>query len=286
MKTAVLGDTGMLGSMVRGVLHSDGIETVGYNRSNGLRVEYDLDTYQMLDNVVDPDVKFIINCVGAIKPVFNDPNNVLNAVYTNSIFPRELADWANIKTVWGEGDKLVIHITTDCVFDGKDGWYTENSPHNAVDQYGKSKSLGEPDNCMVIRTSIIGPEWGGNKRSLVEWFLSQRDGETNGFMQHMWNGLTTTELSRCISDIIWHDLYCDGVYHLFSNDISKYELLEFMNRAWGLNIKVNPADAVRCNRTLRTFKDLNSILQPQSTIKMLEQMTSFIKMDRTEYETL
>jgi len=282
MKVAVLGDTGMLGSMLKGELYAQGLDVVGYNRSNGMGVEYNADMFKRIETVIDPSVTHVVNCIGAIKPVFDRPESELNAVYTNAVFPRELADWADCKTIWGEGEKKVIHITTDCVFDGADGWYTENSPHNALDNYGKSKSLGEPINCMTLRTSIIGPEWGGNKRSLVEWFLSNRGGEVNGYTNHMWNGVTTLELARCISDIIWNDMYTVGVKHLFSHDTSKFELLLLMNDAWELGIKVNPTEAgTPCNRTLRTIHEMNSILRPQSMSKMFEELRPLIEEDRT-----
>lgn len=274
MNVVVLGDTGMLGGMLRRYLEEVEVDVIGVSRKDGLAIHPVYHTASFLNKIpalLNPD--YIINCIGAIKPVFNDKNRLTEAIYTNAIFPHELIGWNHRFEVGAK----IIHITTDCVFDGRDGYYTEVSPHNPLDEYGKSKSLGEPEDCMVIRTSIIGPEWGGNKRSLVEWVLSQRGKEINGFTNHMWNGLTTLELSMLIADIMMNDLYYEGIQHLFSNDVNKYELLKWMNRIWDLGIKVNKAEAdTSCNRTLRTTKKLNGLLQPQTTFGMLENLKPYI----------
>jgi len=276
MKVAVLGDTGMLGGMLKRYLETrEGIDVVGFSRKDGLKV---CPTYHLPFEIAETldGVDYIVNCIGAIKPVFSDSSRLIEAIYTNAIFPHELVEMFP--------DTKVIHITTDCVFDGLDGCYTEKSLHNALDDYGKSKSLGESDDCMVIRTSIIGPEWGGNKRSLVEWVISNAGRELNGFANHIWNGLTTLELSRCIGDIMVNDMYANGVVHLYSNDISKYELLQLLNNAWELGIIVSPVPAkMFCNRTLRTTKGLNSILKPKRMHEMFEELRCFIEMDRAEY---
>jgi len=278
MKVAILGDTGMLGGMLKAELKAQGMNVVGLSRKDGLNIGPYYNEAQVLNsfNCLDsPD--FIVNCVGAIKPVFNDEARLTEAIYTNAIFPHELVSWNHRFEVGAR----IIHITTDCVFDGLDGYYTENSPHNATDDYGRSKSLGEPSNCMVLRTSIIGPEWGGNKRSLVEWFLSNKGREVNGYTNHMWNGLTTLELSSCISDIIAEDMYDNGTFHLFSSSVSKYELLKAMNRAWELGITANPIEAKTfCNRILMTVRELNSVLKPKSLHEMLEEMKYFVEMER------
>jgi dTDP-4-dehydrorhamnose reductase len=265
MKAVVLGDTGMLGSMVKEELYTQGIEVVGLSRKDGLVIhpEVGIESLEKFPELDDTD--YIINCIGAIKPVFDNKSRLTEAIYTNAVFPHELAAWYC--------HKKIIHITTDCVFDGIDGWYTENSVHKPSDAYGKSKSLGESEDCMVLRTSIVGPEWGGNKRSLVEWLLSNAGGEVNGFTNHLWNGL----------DIVWNDMYSNGTYHLFSHDIDKFSLILLMNNIWELGIKVSPAKAnFPYNRTLRTVHKLNSILKPQPMTKMLEDLTPFIKMDRLQ----
>jgi len=278
MKVVVLGDTGMLGGMLKRYLEKqDDIDVVGLSRKDGLNVGpyfNEAQTLNAIDVLDSPD--FIINCIGAIKPVFNDKARQTEAIYTNAVFPHELVSWNHRFEVGAK----IIHITTDCVFDGADGGYTEKRPHNALDDYGRSKSLGEPDDCMVLRTSIIGPEWNGNKRSLLQWFLGR--GNVNGYDNHIWNGLTTLELSRCISDIINMELYSNGTYHLFSNDVTKYELLRIMESWWKLGIAVHKTSAPHiCNRTLRTTKSLNNTLKPSGIEKMIEDLTPFIRRPRT-----
>ena len=280
MKIAILGDTGMLGQMVKGELRAEGFEVVGFNRSNGLNIEHDSKktNYDKLCSLIPDNVTYVINCMGAIKPQFN--KSPINSIFINAVFPHQLAQWAQEQTTWGNVKK-VFHITTDCVFDGNDGWYTDYFPHNTLDEYGKSKSLGEPSNCMVLRTSIIGPEWGGNNRSLVEWLLSCEGQTINGFTNHIWNGLTTLELAKSIGKIISGDLYKEDKFNLFSTDINKYELLNLMVDEWCLDIKVNPVEADNyCNRTLRTTKPLNSMLHHPNIQTMIRDLTKFIDMDR------
>ncbi len=292
MKIIVLGDTGMLGGMASRYFKSAGYNVVGLSRSNGFKVSSTQDISEMFFNlhteILDSKDVVVLNCIGAIKPVFNNPKNVAEAIYTNAIFPRQLADWIegwnnySKHSPFNEPDRpghnvKLIHITTDCVFSGNVGLYDEKSPHDALDEYGKSKSLGEPSNCMVIRTSIIGPEWNGNKKSLVEWLVSNRGKEVNGFLNHMWNGLTTLELCKCIDKIIKQDLISNGTVHLFSNDVTKCGMLMEMSEAWGLGVKVNIAYApTACDRTMRTVKELNSIVSPQQYHLMIRDLKEFI----------
>ena len=133
----------------------------------------------------------------------------------------------------------MIHVTTDCVFSGKDGNYDENSLHDETNDYGTSKSLGELCKATIIRTSIIGEET-INKRSLLEWVRSNRGGEINGFTNHMWNGVTCLQLSKIIEKMIREKFYWEGVRHTFSpRSVSKYELVSLINEIYDLNIKVN-----------------------------------------------
>lgn len=276
MKIVVLGDTGMLGGMASRYFKSAGYDVVGLSRKNGFEVDGDWKyLLSHLWPVVMKDT-VILNCIGAIKPVFNDKKRLSEAIYTNAVFPHKLADWTNIHL--SSSNVRLIHITTDCVFSGLDGGaYNENHKHNALDEYGKSKSLGEPANCMVLRTSIIGPEWNGNNRSLVEWLVSNKGKEVNGFLNHSWNGLTTLELCKAIDKIIKRNLYSNGTFHLHSNDVTKYGMLREMAGCWNLNIKVNSVYAAEpCDRTMRTIKDLNGAVAPASFGTMIEELKEYI----------
>jgi dTDP-4-dehydrorhamnose reductase len=147
----------------------------------------------------------------------------------------------------------MIHITTDCVFSGKDGSYNELSEHDETNDYGMSKSLGELCNATIIRTSIIGEEV-QNKRSLLEWVKSNKGKDINGFVNHFWNGVTCLELSNVIYKIINEKLYWNGVRHIFSpKSVSKFELVSMINEVYNLNIKINPFETENVDKTITTI---------------------------------
>ena len=167
----------------------------------------------------------------------------------------------------------LIHITTDCVFSGKRGKYSENDKHDCEDIYGKTKSIGEPDNCMVIRTSIIGEEK-YNKRSLIEWIKLKRGKTLKGFSDHYWNGLTTKHLSEKILQVIKKNLYKKEVFHIFSTPtISKYKLLELINVKLKLNCKIIKFKTkVPINRSLITLKNLQKKLKINSIFSQIKDI--------------
>lgn len=249
MKVFVLGYKGMLGRYVYDHLYGKYDEVIGFDRTiidAGNMAETALRSVLFHNRVEKGDV--LINCIGVIKPMV-DKFGTLNAVKVNSVFPHLLAD------VCKERGYKLIHITTDCVFSGDDGNYTEDSPHDCLDVYGKSKSLGEPSNCTVVRTSIIGEEIGA-ARSLIEWVKSQ-DGKTvNGYLNHQWNGLTCHQTAKVFEEIINKELYWEGVKHVYSpNTLSKYELVQAIARAHKVDVKVNPVDGPsKCDRSLSTAR--------------------------------
>ncbi len=271
-KTVVLGAGGMLGHMVVKVLTRGGRQARGYCRDMfNVEPTSEQTVGIKLNRVVDEDTGYVINCIGAIKPMFKD--NLVNCLYTNAIFPHQLA------SVCARRNIKLIHITSDCVFDGIGGPYDETRQHNATDDYGKSKSLGEPSNCLVLRTSIIGPEVGGRKRSLLEWVRSQDGKEINGFENHLWNGVTTLELGRRIATILNNGRWEKGTFHIYSTDITKRDLLGEIIEAYKLNIKVNPINApVACDRRLRSIKDLKS--QTGCTKSITEQFQELASLDK------
>jgi len=262
MKIFVFGSNGMLGRYVSSYL-SNYFKVINITRN-----EIDASTIdeknlkiQLINMGVESN-DIVINCVGVIKPIV-DFIGELDTIKINSIFPRILSN------VCEELSIKMIHPTTDCVYDGKTGNYDENSIHNITDTYGRTKSLGEPNNCMVIRTSIIGEEL-QNNRSLVEWVKSQKNGNANGFTDHLWNGVTCLEWSKYVKKIIDTNNFWIGTKHIFSpRSVSKSELLKMINNIYELNIKildVNSKDSV--DRTL------SSIYEPIFEIPdLLEQVT-------------
>jgi dTDP-4-dehydrorhamnose reductase len=188
----------------------------------------------------------IINCAGMIKQRNDSPDT--DFIIVNSLFPHYLTLICKLH------EARVISVSTDCVFIGLSGSYDEKSKHDADDLYGKSKSLGEPVEATVIRTSIIGEEL-NNKRSLLEWVKSNKGKNVFGFTNHKWNGVTCVQLAKIIKQIISDGLYWSGVRHIFSpRTLNKYELVETISNIYKLKLKITPKET-----TENCFRDLASI---------------------------
>jgi dTDP-4-dehydrorhamnose reductase len=184
--------------------------------------------WKQLDNIIaSGDV--VINCAGAIP---QQNCNIRKYIVVNTLFPHKLNEISE------KYNKKLIHITTDCVFSGKDGNYDENSRHDAEDIYGISKSLGENESMCIIRTSIIGEEL-KNKRSLIEWVKSQQNKTIDGYENVFWNGVSCLQLAKIIGNIIVENSYWKGVRHIASpNIVSKSELCKYINEIYNLNITI------------------------------------------------
>lgn len=260
----VLGINGMLGNYVYSYLNTQS------NCQGCTRLEFDvLEDIEDLDklNVCENDV--VVNCIGVIKPQIEKIGET-NSFIINSYFPNVLADHCENKKA------KLIHITTDCVYSGKTGNYNENSLPDQFDTYGLSKKLGEPNNCCVIRTSIIGEEK-HTKRSLVEWIKSSSGKEIKGFTDHLWNGVTCLELSKIIQKIICEDLFWRGVRHIHSsNSVSKFELLNLINQVYDLEITIASATSNSCcDRTLSSVHDTSSKLCSKEIKEQIEDMKNY-----------
>jgi len=193
---------------------------------------------------VKPDM--VVNCIGIIKqlPIANDP---IPSISINSLLPHRIAQIC--KSV---GSRM-IHISTDCVFDGKRGGYTDEEPSSADDYYGRTKSLGEvgyEDHCFTIRTSIIGHEL-KTRLGLVDWFLGQ-SGKIRGFTNAIYTGFPTLEMVCIIRDFIIPDNSISGIYNVSSEPISKYELLTIVANEYGKDIEIEPYDDFKIDRSLNS----------------------------------
>jgi dTDP-4-dehydrorhamnose reductase len=235
MKVFIFGANGMLGRYLVQYLSSD-FEVIPITRKEiDLQKNFSLIVEKY--NFKSDDV--IINAAGIIKQREYSPEELIRV---NSLFPHFLSTLSC----------NVIHITTDCVFSGNDGFYTEDSLHDCLDDYGKSKSLGENPNLTIIRTSIIGEEL-QNKKSLIEWVKTNHDTTINGYLNHFWNGITCLELSKHIVDIIKNGTYWKGVRHYCSPDtVNKYQLVSYINEIYELNNAVKPVMCDYCDRSLST----------------------------------
>lgn len=246
----VLGSAGMLGYGVSEYFHLKGYAVKNVTRNEFDAAEQDvskLETYTSGSELV-------INCIGVIKQVI-DKYTASDTMKINSIFPRNLAKLCKRAGV------PMIHITTDCAYSGKKGNYNENDLFDAEDLYGISKIAGENNDCMTLRTSIIGPERNTN-RSLLGWALSRKGETVNGFRNHKWNGVTTLQFAEITEQIMNENLYEEGIFHVHSPDmVSKYELLEIFNTVFSLGMTLNKAEAPEyCNRTLSSIYPLSGKL--------------------------
>ena len=243
MNIVLFGSTGMLGRYVYLNFKN------GYNVICIKREQFDIENDEwckleclLCDNLKENDI--IINCAGIIpQKIKND--NFKTYIRVNTLFPHKLNEISK---------KIrcrLIHITTDCVFDGSKGNYSVNDIHTAKDIYGISKSQGEPEDATIIRTSIIGEELTG-KKSLIEWVKSRENCTINGYTNHCWNGVTCFELAKYINIIIDKNAFWSGVRHICSpNIVTKYELCCYINEIYKLNINIEKyEDSISKNMTL------------------------------------
>jgi dTDP-4-dehydrorhamnose reductase len=249
MKIFVFGKTGMLGRYVYTYLKEKSYNVVGVGRKE-VNASDSTNSLQKFiqDNMSKGDV--VVNCMGTIKPRVDELGDI-NAIKVNSIFPRELANLCE-----QYGVKL-IHPTTDCVYTGSKGDYNENDPYDVSDVYGMTKALGEPSNCTVVRTSIIGEEV-GQGRSLVEWIKGNKGGNTNGYLNHYWNGVTCLQFGKIVETMIEKDLFWTGIKHLHSNKVDKYELSSIINKHFNLGITITPMEvSTSVDRSMTTIYEDN-----------------------------
>ena len=208
---------------------------------------------------------FVINCAGVIKKN-PDVNNLKKLYAINSDFPKNLQKLSKLL-----GYKT-IHFSTDCVFDGKKGNYTENTKPNANDHYGISKILGEikGKNSLTIRTSIIGHEINKKNYGLLEWFLSQ-DKSCYGYKKCFFNGLTTNQLSKFVEKIVLNKKFLNGIYHIHSKKISKFELLKKISKIYKKKIRIKKNLSNQIDRSLTSKKSLD-FYKTLSWSKMIKEM--------------
>jgi dTDP-4-dehydrorhamnose reductase len=256
-KILILGAAGMLGNAAyRLFAASPGFEVVGTIRGSApaqltqsatarLRGDVNATDQDSLVRVIGetrPDV--VINCVGVVKQL-SAAKDPLVSIALNALLPHRLAELCA-----ASGARLV-HVSTDCVFDGRKGDYKETDLSNAEDLYGKSKFLGEVDypNAITLRTSIIGHEL-NSAHSLVDWFLSQSGPAVKGYRKAIYSGLPTVELARIIRDVVVPRLGMRGLWHVAADKINKFELLKLVAQEYGKTIEIVPDDTVAIDRSM------------------------------------
>ncbi|MCK0207775.1 SDR family oxidoreductase [Starkeya koreensis] len=259
MKVVVLGVTGMLGNAAMRVLAREpGIEVFGVSRRPVTAEEFPgipAEAFLRIPDVAALDAigeilartraDAVINAIGIVKQL-QSADDPLVALPINALLPHQLA-----RLCAGHGARL-IHVSTDCVFDGRRGAYTEADVANATDLYGRSKLLGEVDapNALTLRTSIIGHEL-GSRHGLIDWFLGQ-EGSVYGFTRAIFSGLTTVELTRVIARHVLPDAGLRGLYHVSAAPISKFDLLSLAARVYGKSVAILPRDEPVIDRSLNS----------------------------------
>lgn len=259
MRVYILGITGMLGSElflrfsniskydVRGSTRKKHIKifekfknNIDYNVS-----AYDLDKIKKNIKKFKPD--YVINCIGFVKQKINRTTKLSEVLYINNYFPKKIFQITKTLNI------RLLHFSTDCVFDGKKGNYTEKSITNAKDLYGFSKYLGELNDkgAVTLRTSIIGHEL-SSKHGLLEWFLSQKK-TCNGYTKSFFSGLTTYEIFNFLHYYILNKkIYIHGLYNLSSRRISKYNLLKKISKIYNKDILIKKYSTYKIDRTLNS----------------------------------
>jgi len=282
-KVLVLGASGMLGNAVfRFFTESDGCDVLGTVRGelskrffpeslrdalvSGVDVE-NIDSLARVFGEVRPDL--VINCIGLVKQLA-EADDPLSAIPINSLLPHRLARLCAV------AGARFVHMSTDCVFSGSKGMYTEGDFSDAKDLYGRSKYLGEVDypNAITLRTSIIGHELEG-ARSLVGWFLAQ-SGSVKGFRRAVFSGLPTVEIARLIHDHVLPNPDLHGLYHVSADPINKYDLLRLVADVYGKSITIEADDGFVIDRSLDSsrFRSVTGF-QPKPWAELVRSMKEF-----------
>lgn len=257
MRVLVLGASGMIGSTVLRVLsEKQDWEVFGSVRDESvkrffsasikerLRAGIDVEHQNSLVNILDqirPDV--VVNCAGLTKhkPEAEDP---LVSIPINTLMPHRLAGLCKLI-----GARL-IHVSTDCVFSGEKGGYTENDFADARDVYGKSKALGEVHypHAVTLRTSTIGHEL-QSQYGLLDWFLSQ-ERQCRGYNRAVFSGLPTVVFAQIVRDVVIPHKELSGLYHVAAKPINKFDLLKMIAEVYGKTIEIVPDDRLVIDRSL------------------------------------
>lgn len=223
-----------------------GPKKLGLKTSNLIKKDFDKNqSLGFLDNL-NPDI--IINCVGITTRRINN-DNISNLEFINSRLPHYLNEWTE------KNDKRLIHFSTDCVYSGKSGMYSESDNPDAIDLYGKSKAIGEINNtkALTIRTSLIGREV-YNHTELFEWLYKNKSGKVYGYENVYYSGLTTIRMSKILEKIINYYPDLQGVFNISSKPITKYSLLNLINRHFKLEIQVKKDLKIKSNKVLISKK--------------------------------
>lgn len=279
MKLLVLGSEGMLGHVVKRYFENKKFEVYFTNRDKSNENYFDItDSIKNINEIVDrikPNV--VINCIGLLNKVADD--NQALAVLINSYFPHymdELSEKKNFK---------FIHVSTDCVFDGKRGQYTVDSFKDAYSFYGQTKALGEINNkrSVTLRTSIVGPDENPKGIGLFQWFMDQEKC-TKGFSKVIWTGITTIQFAKCMHEAIEKNLV--GLYHVVNGEkITKADLLKLFAKYFKSTIQVVEDANIVSDKSL-VLKESDYRFNIPSYEKMIKEMKQWVLENKDLYPNL
>jgi len=279
MKYLIYGVNGMAGHVIAQYLKEKGHLVIGFARQKSpicVTIAGDaLNESDVKNALCTDEYDVVINCIGVLnKRVDAD---LVNGIYLNSVFPHVLAE--NLQ----DTKTKLIHISSDCVYEGSKGGYTEKDIPDAVTYYGRSKALGEviDEKNLTIRTSIVGPELKANGTGLFHWFMKQT-GSVEGYKRVIWTGVTTLQLAKCIEeDIVKQEV---GLYHLVNNEtICKYDLLKLFQafcRENSIEIKENMS--IISDRSLVNTLQKEKLFVPNYE-QMVRDMAEWIKKHKELY---
>tara|TARA_B110000305_G_C19465507_1_gene657611 strand:+ start:7172 stop:8047 length:876 start_codon:yes stop_codon:yes gene_type:complete len=261
-KILILGSTGMLGSQITKYFHNINKYDIvcvirDKKKFNLLKIKYknmkiilcNLDNTKKLEKIIkknNPDC--LINCVGMVKQIINSNNRKLT-YFLNVTIPKKLSKLATTQNF------KLVHFSTDCVFSGSKGNYTEKDKPDCKDYYGITKLKGEvqSNNTINLRTSIIGHEL-NTKNGLLEWFMNSRK-KVYGFKDVIFSGLTTLEVAKFLNEyIIKKNVIKSGLFHLSSKPINKFSLLKKISKIYNKDILIIPKNTIKCDRSLNSNK--------------------------------
>lgn len=255
MKFLVLGSNGMAGHIISLYLKERGHEVLGFARSKSRYVSSicgDAEDTALLRQVIgEGHFDAVINCIGILNQ-FAESNHA-RATFLNAYLPHFLAD------ITSEMNTQIIHMSTDCVFSGKRGQYTESDFRDGETFYDRSKALGELEDHknLTLRNSIVGPDIKASGIGLMNWFL-QQNGRVNGYTKAMWTGQTTLQVAKTMEVAAKERI--TGLYNMVPDtNISKYELLKLFNKYLRNNeVEIIPVEGIVADKSLkRTRVDFN-----------------------------
>ena len=258
MKILVLGASGMAGHTISIYLKEQGHDVLGFTRREVSFVPCvtgdAMDTGILRRVIDDGGFDSVINCIGILNQSAERYKD--RAVFLNSYLPHFLAE------ITSGTDTQIIQLSTDCVFSGKTGSYTEDSLRDGTTFYDRTKALGElvDDKNITLRNSIVGPDIDTEGIGLLNWFMKQ-NGEIKGYTNAMWTGMTTHQLAKIVENAAVQKAH--GLHHMVpNNNISKFELLKLFNHyIRNDSVKIMPYDGFAADRTLiRTRFDFAEIV--------------------------